>query len=256
MLSALPALVVPDVEAAVAHYRHVLGFRLPPEYEGSDELAIVDLAPGQGVQLKRGTPAPRWRRQIGAYVRLGLEALEQLAARLERERAEIVSPLADQPWGTRELRVADPAGHLLRFGADRAGGAPATPVEVWPEIPVGDPLAAAAFCRDRLGMGPADPAPDSPYFQRSRRQGVTLHWWAAPPSPFVATRLAPRNRERGPLWDVAIEVTGVDALASELSGRGVEILRGPETTDHGIRELEVAGPEGCTLCFGEDIGGP
>src|SRR5690242_12365532 len=35
--SALPALVVEDVPAAVAFYRDVLGFRVPAEYEGAAE---------------------------------------------------------------------------------------------------------------------------------------------------------------------------------------------------------------------------
>ena len=148
--------------------------------------------------------------------------------------AALVSPLADQPWGTRELRVADPAGHLLRIGSD-LDSRDGTP-RVTPELPVADALAAAAFCRDVLGMGPTAPTGGTPYFQRSHREGVILHWWAAAPSPFAPTLLAPRNRARGDIWDIAIEVRGVDALAAELAGRGAEIRRGPLTAEYGMRE--------------------
>ena len=252
-LSALPALVVREVGAAVAWYRDVLGFRLPEAYAGSDEFAIVDLAPGQGVHLRRGAAPPAWRRTMGVHVLLEGQRLEALAARLAGISA-LVSPPGDQPWGMRELRAADPDGHLVRIAAPLDRELPAGAVSVAPEIPVADPVAAHAFCRDVLGMGPPVANPASPYFQRCFRDHANLHWWAASSSPFTPTLVAPRNRARGKIWDVCIEVEAVDALAAEMAGRGAEIQRGPVTTEYGIRELDVAGPEGCTISFGEDLG--
>src|SRR5256885_12512296 len=116
--SALPTLVVEDVRAAVSFYREMLLFHVPAEYEAADEFAIVDLRPGQGIHLKRGTPAPRWRCQMGVYVHLGLDALEQLATTLAARGANVVAPLADRPWGMRELGVMDGSGYLVRLGSD------------------------------------------------------------------------------------------------------------------------------------------
>jgi catechol 2,3-dioxygenase-like lactoylglutathione lyase family enzyme len=242
----------------VAFYRDVLGFNVPEAYQDTDEFAIVDLRPGQGVHLKRGSAGPSWRRRMGVYVGLPHAALEKLAAKLAADGTPLVSPLADRPWGMREIHVADPEGHLLRFGADveehgMPGGGPA---RVFPEVPVADAATAAAFCRDVLGMGPArTEAGAAGPFQRSYREGVTLHWWVGPTTPFAPSLVTARNRARGEIWDVCVEVTGVDALAPELAGRGATIVRGPETTDYGIRELEIVGPDGCTICFGEDLGG-
>jgi catechol 2,3-dioxygenase-like lactoylglutathione lyase family enzyme len=249
LLSALPALVVPDVRAAAAYYRDVLGFRLPEAYQGAEELAIVDLAPGQGIQLKRGEAAAG--RQMGAYLRVTQASLAQTVAALARQGTALTWPVTDQEWQMREVAVTDPQGHLIRWGAeldpqrDREQlGRPRT----CPEIPVDDVAAAVAFCRDVLGFAAA-PATHAPYFAMARRGGATLHFTGA------TSPMAPRNRARGGIWDVYIEASGVEALADELRGRGATITRGPMVTGYGIRELEIEGPERVTFCFGEEVSG-
>src|SRR5436190_1466903 len=97
LLSALPALIVPDVPAAVAHYRDVFGFNVPPWCEGAEEFAIVDLAPGQGIHLKRGAPASG--ALMGAYVRVNGAALAALDEALPRRGANVIWPLTEQRWG-------------------------------------------------------------------------------------------------------------------------------------------------------------
>jgi catechol 2,3-dioxygenase-like lactoylglutathione lyase family enzyme len=249
LLSALPALVVPDVRAAAAYYRDVLGFRLPKEYEAAEEFAIVDLAPGQGIHLKRGTAGAG--RLMGAYLRVTQATLGETVAALARQGTALTWPVTDQEWQMREVAVTDPHRHLIRWGAeldpqrDREQlGRPRT----CPEIPVADVAAAVDFCRDVLGFAAA-PADHAPYFAMARRGGVTLHF-TGEKGP-----TAPRNRARGGIWDVCIEARGVEALADELRGRGATITRGPVVTDYGVRELEIEGPERVTLCFGEDVSG-
>jgi catechol 2,3-dioxygenase-like lactoylglutathione lyase family enzyme len=247
LLSALPAFVTPDVQASVAFYRDKLGFHVPEGFEDADEFAIVDLAPGQGIHVKRGPAAGAAARRVGAYVRMAFDELGHLERDLSHRGVRIVSPLYDHPWGMRELVVEAPDGHQIRYGSDIDQTAPQGIVTVSPEIPVADPAAAAAFCRDVLGwseFGDPEALPDQ---RMVRREGVTLHW--------VGGRgPIPRNRARAEIWDAAIEVVGIDALATELAARGVTVLRGPVNAAYGIRELEIAGPEGTSLCFAEDLG--
>jgi catechol 2,3-dioxygenase-like lactoylglutathione lyase family enzyme len=246
LLSALPAFVTTDVRAAVAFYRDKLGFHVPQGFEAADGFAIVDLAPGQGIHLKRGPAAGAAARRMGAYVRMGFDELARCERLFSHRGVRIVSPLYDHPWGMRELVVEDPDGHQVRFGSDIDQTAPQGIVTVSPEIPVGDPAAAAAYCRDVLGFLEFGDPDAFPNFRMVRREGVVLQW-AGGRGPI------PRNRGRAEIWDAAIEVTGIDALAAELAGRGVTVQRGPVTAEYGMRELEIAGPEGCTLCFAEDL---
>jgi len=152
----------------------------------------------------------------------------------------------------REFGVADAAGHLIRWGAeldpgrDRAAASPLT----CPEIPVEDVPGALAFALTVLGFEPIGPGRDAPYFAMARRDGVVLHWAKGPCGAGPPAR---RNRARGAIWDVCIEARGVEALALELQERGATITRGPMLTEYGMRELEVEGPEGVSICFGEDV---
>jgi catechol 2,3-dioxygenase-like lactoylglutathione lyase family enzyme len=246
-LSALPAFVTADVRAAVAYYRDKLGFHVPDGFEDADEFAIVDLAPGQGIHFKRGPAAGAGARRMAGYVRMAFDELAVCERDFHHRGVRIVSPLVDHPWGMRELVIEDPWGYQLRYGSDSDQTAPQGIVTVSPEIPVADAPAAAAFCRDVLGFSDYGAPEDFPQFRIVRREGVTLHWDGG-------RGAIPRNRPRAEIWDAVIEVTGLDALAAELAGRGARVHHGPVTTDYGMRELEIEGPEGSTICFAEDLG--
>jgi catechol 2,3-dioxygenase-like lactoylglutathione lyase family enzyme len=240
LLSALPTFVVPDVRAAVAHYTEVLGFGVPDHFRDADDFAIVDLAPGQGIQLKRGQGAP----VEGAFLLLSPDEQARLAADLARRGADVRASLAIKPWGMREMTVVDHVGHRLRIAAeDRPPGQP----RVWPEIPVADVAAAVAFSHNVLGFQTVHSADyqGRTVFAAVARDGARVHWMQA--------EISPRNRARAGIWDLAIEARGVDELAGALAPTA-SILRGPLTADYGIRELEIAGPDGCTICFAEDLG--
>jgi catechol 2,3-dioxygenase-like lactoylglutathione lyase family enzyme len=52
--------------------------------------------------------------------------------------------------------------------------------------------------------------------------------------------------------DAYFRITGIDALAEELSNRGADIIDGPEDRVYGQRELVIADCNGLILAFGED----
>ena len=64
---------------------------------------------------------------------------------------------------------------------------------------------------------------------------------------------APEGREG---WSAYIHVRGLDAICAEILAAGLEIRRPIELTNYGMREFEVADPDGNIICFGEDAGPP
>src|SRR5262245_52952498 len=53
--------------------------------------------------------------------------------------------------------------------------------------------------------------------------------------------------------DAFLRVSDVDALAAELTSRGVHLTTEPVTRFYKYRELEVTDPDGYVLCFAQDV---
>ena len=56
-------------------------------------------------------------------------------------------------------------------------------------------------------------------------------------------------------YDVYVHLTGIDALAEELRGRGANIVDGPDDRVYGQRELVIVDCNELVLAFGEDTSG-
>ncbi len=125
---------------------------VPPPYEitaASFVLAVRDLA--RSVEFYRrvlgfadlGVDAPGWcfmargacRLQLGEcpdalpaaetgdhsyFAYLYVDAAQPLFEHAQREGADIVKPLADEPWGMREFALRTPDGHRIMVGERRA----------------------------------------------------------------------------------------------------------------------------------------
>ena len=87
--------------------------------------------------------------------------------------------------------------------------------------------------------------PEPPVFGIVRRDQVRVHFNRADGA------VAGTGRAEGGL-DAYFHVTGVDALAAELRGRGAEIIDGPEDRVYQQREVVVKDCNGLILAFGED----
>ena len=113
-----------------------------------------------------------------------------------------------------------------------------------PVLQVKDVVASAAFYHDKLGF-------DAPNF------------WGEPPCFCIIGRgtvtiFLDQSREDvpGPVnqyWAAYVYVEDVEALCEEFRANGVEILRGPESTDYGCREIDVRDPDGHIIGFGQDL---
>ena len=115
---------------------------------------------------------------------------------------------------------------------------------------VRDVPAALAFYRDRLGFEITfqGPEPDDIFFgivQRGRAM-VMMKAVGVDPVP-NGTRDIGQGIAR---WDAYIHVPDPDALAAELSSRGVEFLVPLMNNDDGLRGFEVKDADGYILFFG------
>ena len=103
---AVPILTVPDVSAAVATYRQVLGLDVLMDLGW-----IVTLGSGTTAQfslMTKDLKAP-------CNPEVSLEVADVDAAHSEVVAAghEVVHPLSDEEWGVRRFFFRDPAGHVV-----------------------------------------------------------------------------------------------------------------------------------------------
>jgi uncharacterized glyoxalase superfamily protein PhnB len=112
---ATPILSVASIEASLRYYVNALGFRVLWQYGdfGAVERGDASLMLCEGEQGHAGT-----------WVYLGVSDADALHHELSARGALIRHPPTNYPWGSRELHVTDPDGHVLRFGADLREGEP------------------------------------------------------------------------------------------------------------------------------------
>ena len=107
----VPELPVVDVERAQQHYHHALGFEigwLSPEKE------MGAVARGEAVIFFRQRQPP-----FEPVVHWIFAAdLEACYLQLQATQANIVEPLATQPWGLRQFTVEDLDGNRFYFHCD------------------------------------------------------------------------------------------------------------------------------------------
>ena len=113
--NATPILRVSDFESSVAYYVNALGFRL-------------DWNVGRFGAVKRGDAALMLcegsQGSTPTWVYVSVSDADALYEELRGRGARIRVPPTNYPWGSRELHVFDPDGHVLRFGSDAPEGGP------------------------------------------------------------------------------------------------------------------------------------
>jgi predicted enzyme related to lactoylglutathione lyase len=98
---------VKDIEKAKKFYEDVLGFKPGPFYEPTDWQPYQCQ---QGVFFAIGL-SPGSTDETSFVV----DDIEALWSRV-KEKAEVIHPLENTPWGTYRFVIKDPDGHLLAFG--------------------------------------------------------------------------------------------------------------------------------------------
>lgn len=110
-----------------------------------------------------------------------------------------------------------------------------------PVLRVGDYPRARAFYAETLGFRVVEEGGTPPRFGifHNGAAEIFLDGWHGADPP----------REAG--WRAYFHVGDVAALAETLAARGVTLMRGPETMPYGLREIDIADPDGNCLCFGQ-----
>jgi catechol 2,3-dioxygenase-like lactoylglutathione lyase family enzyme len=119
--------LVDDPDSALAFYRDTLGLELRNDVARGDFRWITVGAPAQpevGIVLTNylnGSPADD--DALAALIAKGAlngvhfhaDDLDAAFERLQASGAEVVQEPTDQPWGTRDCAVRDPAGNMVRI---------------------------------------------------------------------------------------------------------------------------------------------
>ena len=132
--------------------------------------------------------------------------------------------------------MSTPTGLVARLG------------HIAPFFIVRDVPAAIAFYRDRLGFAVAYAGPDDdPYFAMVRRDGVHLMLKAI--TPEVQAMPNP-SRHPWARWDAYVHTPDPDALADELTARGVAFREPLGVNSDRLRGFEIMDADGYVLYFG------
>jgi uncharacterized glyoxalase superfamily protein PhnB len=117
LASIAPQFLVDDLDGAIAYYRDVLGFTFGAPWDGFYAIGERD---GVEIHLKEApkNAAERTHRRdnehLDAYVRV--KGIDTFYAQCVAKGANILKPLAEMPWGTKDFFLADPEDYIIAFG--------------------------------------------------------------------------------------------------------------------------------------------
>ncbi len=118
-----PAFQARDPQALIGFLTSALGFRVAAVYDGDGDAvahAQLDWPEGGGVMFGSHKPGGEWSREPGtAGFYVVTERVDEVYERARDAGAEIVRPLTETDYGSREFACADPEGNLWSFGTYR-----------------------------------------------------------------------------------------------------------------------------------------
>ncbi|HRK19708.1 MAG TPA: glyoxalase superfamily protein [Hyphomicrobiaceae bacterium] len=106
-----PVFPVASVAAAIAHYQDVLGFDVAWRWGNPVVVAAVCR---DGIEIMFDETAPDKIRPGQIYVTM--TGLDDYLAGIVARGARVIYPIADRPYGMRDVRIADPDGNEISFG--------------------------------------------------------------------------------------------------------------------------------------------
>jgi uncharacterized glyoxalase superfamily protein PhnB len=116
-----PGLTVNDIQASLAWYRDVLGFRVGERWEMNGQLMGVEMSAGETIFMIGQDDWKKGRDRVkGQGVRIYCETnqdIDKLAAQIRKNGGTLTQEPKDQTWGMRDMALADPDGYLITIGA-------------------------------------------------------------------------------------------------------------------------------------------
>jgi predicted enzyme related to lactoylglutathione lyase len=108
-------IAVPDLEASAAFYRDVLGFEVREIGDPGWRFYYRKQVTIMAGECPDALP-PRELGDHSWFAYIEVDDIDALYASVAQRGAEVISPLADQPWGMREFGIRTVDGHRIRFG--------------------------------------------------------------------------------------------------------------------------------------------
>ena len=229
-----------DGPAAIEWLVQALGFEKLSDHRTSNGLvAHADLRFGSSVigvsSAAASTPDSPW-----AAVRQGLYVCvndpDGFHDRARAAGAEIVCPLADQAYGSRDFSLRDPGGHLWGFGTydmGANGGEPAA----WAELRYTDAALAIEWLERAIGFQRAAEIPDEA--GRVAHAELRLGTSVLMLGPEMPNSEWPDARQV-----VHLRVDDPDAHFARVNKHRPVVVRQPQTAPYGARFYAVRDPEG------------
>ena len=119
--SLAPQFLVDDLQRSIGYYRDKLGFNFDEPW---GDFYAIGRRDGLEIHLKCTPkhPAERQFRRENDHLdaSAGVDGIEALYDEFKSKDANILKPLQDTAWGTRDFYVEDPDGYIICFGG-RAG---------------------------------------------------------------------------------------------------------------------------------------
>jgi uncharacterized glyoxalase superfamily protein PhnB len=116
-----PGLTVNDIQASLAWYRDVLGFRVGERWKLNGQLMGVEMSAGETIFMLGQDDWKKGRDRVkGQGVRIYCETdqdIDRIAAQVKKNGGTLTQEPKDQTWGMRDMALADPDGYLITIGA-------------------------------------------------------------------------------------------------------------------------------------------
>lgn len=243
--TAFPVLRYADARAAIDWLIQAFGFQMVAEHAGPNEtVAHAELKFGPStVGISSATPPtpenPWSNVRQGIYV--CVDGIDERYERAKRAGAEIIIPLRDTDYGSREYSARDTEGHLWGFGTYEMGRGAGQPT-IFPEVHYEDPKRALSFLTEAFGFAKIleVPAPNDGVTHAELKLGDGV--------VFVGT--CPQEGEwKGLRALVCAYVEDIDAHHLRAKAGGA-VAKPPQATPFGARQYATHDPEGFTWLFG------
>jgi uncharacterized glyoxalase superfamily protein PhnB len=235
-----PVLRYTDARASIDWLVRVFGFDTVVCYDGPDgTVAHAEIRCGVGI-VGISSAGPPQEDNPWSYVRSGVYVrVDDPDAHHDRAKAagaEIVMPLRDMHYGSRDYSARDIDGHLWGFGTYSMGAGEGEP-NIYPELAYRTPE-ATEWLANAFGFRPTAEitGPDGKVFHAEMRLGDGAIMMGIRPS--------------GELYEaISVRIDDPDAHHEQAAAAGATITQKPMTTPYGARAYWVTDPEGFLWIF-------
>lgn len=245
--SLYPALRYRDARAAIEWLCQAFGFERHVVFDAPDgTVAHAELQMGTAV-IGVSTAGPVSDANPWTTVRQGLYVcLAEVDALHDRARAagaEIVRPLANQDYGSRDFSARDSGGHLWAFGTYREGSGQAGRASLFPGLHYADGQGALSFLEAAFGFTPGLVVPGA--------DGTIAHAELHLGADTLMIGSSPKDETiwNGHSQTTSVRVVEPDRHFDRARAAGAVVVRPLENTSYGARGYVALDPEGFVWNF-------